>query len=470
MRAAAGRLLVLAASAGLCLPAGPLPAAEPARIDVLPPPVLYAMQGVVSVGVREFRKMPVFRGGRFHWEEIRGRGAGSGVVVTEDGLILTNAHVVEGSAEVRVGLASGRDIEAVVVSTDRASDLALLRAEGVSARPVAISDAGLPPSGERVYVVGNRGDRGLQVSWARVGAHRRVRVGARPLEFWCEVEGLLGPGNSGGVVLDAGGRLVGIPGLQVHYADGATRRSSGLFIPSDHVRRSLRRMLESPAPAWPWIGLVLEDPLLATSTGRRWDGSAGARIRSIVPGGPSDGAGFAPGDLIVSVGPRPVRDNFEALGAVLDLVPDREIDLVVRRGDRLLRVRVTPGVRPPDPRPDALDDFALHTGLRLTLESVHGRKDRLVFAGMSGEARRSMPGFEAELFADTPTLRSIIPGQDALAGRPRRRPVRSIDDLASLLRRCFVEEQFVALAHWSDDGRASVDRAHVHRKVYPLVL
>ena len=89
---------------------------------------------------------------------------------------------------------------------------------------------------------------------------------------------------------------------------------------------------------------------------------------------------------------------------------------------------------------------------------------------MTPEARGAMPEFEADLFARGAILDAILPGQDVLAGRSKRVSIRSLDELAALMQRCFVKEQFVALAHWSDRGGNSLDRAHVHRKIYPLIL
>lgn len=193
-------------------------------------------------------------------------------------------------------------------------------------------------------------------------------------------------------------------------------------------------------------------------------------MRSIIAGSPSDGTGVKPGDRIVAIGSQPIRDNFDALAAVLDLVPDKNVDVRVERDGILILVSITPGVRPDDPRPDVLDDFTLHTGLRLTSGDGRFHRHALVFAGMNRTARDSMPRFEAELFAASPALSSLLPGQEALEGKSRRHPVVSRDDLAALIRRCFVGEQFVALAHWSGEGQTSIDRAHVNRKIYPVVL
>ncbi|MCZ6694907.1 MAG: S1C family serine protease [Acidobacteria bacterium] len=439
--------------------------------EVVPRGVLDAMQSVVGVEVSEVTRIPVFRGGRFRRERVEGFGAGSGVVVSGDGLIITNAHVVTGSAQITVRLFSGREVAARVVSLDPASDLALLRVEGERLRPLIPAET-IPSPGSPAFVIGNRGDRGIKVGWAKIGSHHHVRVGARPLEFWSEIEAYVGPGDSGGAVVDVRGRLVGIPSLQILYtsAERSGSLTAGLFIPIDHVLRSLRRMRAGPRATWPWIGLVLDDPLIAVSEGRFFRKGSGPRIRSIVSGGPADGVGLRRGDRIVTLGGRATPDNFAALGAVLNLVPDRPVEVEVERDGTTRIFTLRAGRRPPDPRPDALDDFTLHTGLRLTARPRGEDGAVLSFAGMTPEARGAMPEFEADLFARGAILDAILPGQDVLAGRSKRVSIRSLDELAALMQRCFVKEQFVALAHWSDRGGNSLDRAHVHRKIYPLIL
>ncbi len=465
---ASASVALLAASSISVAPSAP-------GVESIPAPVTAVFGAVVSVRVHEVVMVPVFRGGRFLREPVEGLGAGSGVVVSEDGLILTNAHVVAGATRVDIATADGRDLSASVVSLDEASDLALLRASGGRFRSVPFAEDGLPEPGTRLYVLGNLGDRGPQIAWARMGTHRRLRVGARPLEFWSEIEAPIGPGNSGGAILDAAGHLVGVPSLLVTYTEEAPqqadRHAAGLFIPARHARRAMKRMLAGSNAEWPWLGLLLDDPLLAVSEGNAWDRSAGARVRRVFPDSPAAEAGVMVGDRVVAVGPVATGDVFEALDAVLDLTTGEKTTITVERDGKPLRLTIVAAARPADPRPDPLDDFALHTGFRLQPRTA-GREGRaaLSLAGMTSYTRRDLPEFEATLFDERPALVSILPGQNALAGLTRRLPVPSLDDLSAIMERCFVEEQFVALVHWDFGSGKALDRAHVHRKIYPVVL
>ncbi len=452
-----------------CLPL--LAASDP---DVIPANVATGLQGVVSVSVREVIKLPTFRNGRFIAEEVEGVGAGSGVVISEDGLILTNAHVVAGSESVQVGFASGRTAPARLLAVDEASDLALIVVSVRGLRAIPFADR--PPApGATAFVVGNRGGRGHQIAWARIGTHRRVRVGARPLEFWGEVEALVGPGNSGGAVLNHDGELIGIPSLLLRYTDQGTLavgpHSAGLYIPAHHLRRAVDRMLDGSRAVWPWLGLLLDDPLLATAAGRRWDAGQAPLVRRVLPGSPAAEAGFRRGDRIIAIGKRSVPDNFEALDAVLDLAIGTTLPVHIKRNGRTMTLVVVAAERPTDPRPDAVDDFMLHTGLRLEpRRSDSAGPVELVFAEMSQETRHEMPAIEIDLFSERPALASLLPGGDLLQGKKRRVPIDAPSDLEALIARCFVREQFVAMAHWSLGGRRTLDQAHVHRKIYPFVI
>lgn len=466
---------ILASTLSILLVATSLASAVPRpNQDEIPGEVGAAFGAIVSVRVREVVKVPVFRGGRFLREPVEGLGAGSGVIVSADGLILTNAHVVAGSTQVTIAALDGHEVGARVVSVDEASDLALLRAEGGSFHPIAFASDSLPAAGTPLFVLGNRGDQGIEVGWARMGTHARLRAGTRPLEFWAEVLAPIGPGNSGGALVDATGHLVGMPSLLVTYTEealAASRHASGLFVPARHLRRAMQKMIAGPAPTWPWIGILMDDPLIAQSEGRGWDPDRGAIVRRVYAGSPAAEAGLHPGDRVVSIGAVATSDNYAALDAVLDLNVGKETTVTVERAGQQLALAVVPALRPADPRPEPLDDFALHTGFRLQPRPTgkEGR-DTLALAGMSPRTRRDMPEFEAVLFDERPALVSILPGQNALLGQTRRLPALSSADLQGIIERCFVEEQFVALAHWDFDGRKTLDRAHVHRKVYPVVL
>src|SRR3954454_10964580 len=234
-------------------------------------------------------------------------GAGSGVVVGSDGLLLTNAHVVARATAGRAVFSDGSEAPVEVVGADPLSDLAVVRARGATPPPAALGDASTLQVGQLVVAVGNPFGLAGSVTAGVVSALGRslpTREGraARVVEDVIQTDAALNPGNSGGALADARGRVVGINtavagwglGLAVPIND-TSRRIIGALISDGRVRRAYLGLVSTPAP--------LPAPL-AERTGRK----RGLRIVDVVPGSPADRAGLKSGDLVLEAGRRPVAD------------------------------------------------------------------------------------------------------------------------------------------------------------------
>jgi S1-C subfamily serine protease len=237
----------------------------------------------------------------------RGGGAGSAVVFTPDGLLLTNAHVVAGAGQGRAVFSDGSDADVDVVGADPLSDLAVVRARTPTPPPAVLGDAGTLRVGQLVVAVGNPlGLAGSVTAGVVSGLGRSLptRDGrtARVVEDVIQTDAALNPGNSGGALADASCRVVGINtavagwglGLAVPIND-TTRRIVGALVADGRVRRAYLGLVSTPAPL----------PVrLAERTGRR----RGLRIVDVVPGSPADRSGLKAGDLVLEAGRRPVAD------------------------------------------------------------------------------------------------------------------------------------------------------------------
>jgi S1-C subfamily serine protease len=234
-------------------------------------------------------------------------GAGSAVVVTADGLLLTNAHVVSGAVRGRAVFSDGTETDVDVVGADPLSDLAVVRARTQTPSPAALGDAGTLRVGQLVVAVGTPlGLAGSVTAGVVSGLGRSLptRDGrtARVVEDVIQTDAALNPGNSGGALADASSRVVGINtavagwglGLAVPIND-TTRRIIGLLVADGRVRRAYLGLVSTPAP--------LPVPL-AERIHRR----TGLRIVDVVPGSPADRAGLKAGDLVLEAGRRPVAD------------------------------------------------------------------------------------------------------------------------------------------------------------------
>jgi S1-C subfamily serine protease len=243
--------------------------------------------------------------------EVTGRdgrsGAGSAVVFTADGLLLTNAHVVSRAARGRAVFSDGTEADVDVVGADPLSDLAVVRARTATPPPATLGDAATLRVGQLVVAVGTPlGLAGSVTAGVVSGLGRSLptRDGrtARVVEDVIQTDAALNPGNSGGALADSSSRVVGINtavagwglGLAVPIND-TSRRIVGSLIADGRVRRAYLGLVSTPAPL---------PAHLAERTGRR----RGLRIVDVVPGAPADRSGLKAGDLVLEAGRRPVAD------------------------------------------------------------------------------------------------------------------------------------------------------------------
>ncbi|MDP2411944.1 MAG: Do family serine endopeptidase [Pseudolabrys sp.] len=237
------------------------------------------------------------------------RSLGSGVIVDESGLIVTNNHVIEGADEVRVSLADKREFAATLVLTDQRTDLAVLRItdprEKFPSLDFANSDA--LEVGDVVLAVGNPFGVGQTVTSGIVSALARTQVGITDYQFFIQTDAAINPGNSGGALVDLAGRLVGINTAIFSRSGGS--QGIGFAIPANMVRVVVASARSGgSAVKRPWLGAKLQavTPDIAESLSLKRP--AGALVADVMPAGPAAAAGLRPGDLIVSVDGQPVDD------------------------------------------------------------------------------------------------------------------------------------------------------------------
>src|SRR5215211_2939618 len=277
--------------------------------------------------------------------EVTGRdgrsGAGSAVVVTGDGLLLTNAHVVSRAVRGRAVFADGTEADVDVVGADPLSDLAVVRARSATPPPAELGDAASLRVGQLVVAVGNPlGLAGSVTAGVVSGLGRSLptREGrtARVVEDVIQTDAALNPGNSGGALADSAGRVVGVNtavagwglGLAVPVND-TTRRIIGSLIADGRVRRAYLGLVSTPAPL---------PAQLAERTGRR----RGLRIVDVVPGAPADRAGLKAGDLVLEAGRRPVADAQSLQRLLFAEAIGRSLPMTVYRRGAMVDVITAP--------------------------------------------------------------------------------------------------------------------------------
>jgi S1-C subfamily serine protease len=271
------------------------------------------------------------------------RGQGSGVIIQADGLVLTNAHVVEGSDRVTVGLQGGQRYEARVVGADRITDLALLRLTG--AGPWAVAPLGNSDAlqvGDWAIAVGNPFGLDNTVTLGIVSSLNRnaskLGITDKRLDL-IQTDAAINPGNSGGPLLNADGEVVGINTL-VRSGPGA---GLGFAIPINRARSIVSQLLSSGRVSHPVIGVGLIPLPQPNAQGLR----SGVVVGSLQPGGPAERAGLRQGDVIVMAAGRSLNSASQLVAAVEANGVGRALDLRVLRAGSSLDLRVIPGEMAP---------------------------------------------------------------------------------------------------------------------------
>ena len=296
-----------------------------------------------------FMDDPVFRrffGDRFQMNNRPQRvsNLGSGVIVSEDGFILTNHHVIEAADEIQVALPDGKTLEAEVVGTDPETDLAVLRVKHKGLPAVTFAKAETLRVGDVVLAIGNPFGVGQTVTMGIVSALGRSHLGINTFENYIQTDAAINPGNSGGALVDTGGNLVGVNTAIFSRSGG--NLGIGFAIPVSIVRQVMEQIIAHGTVTRGWVGIEVQEitPEIAESFNLRT--TDGALIAGVLRGGPADRAGIRPGDILVAVGGKPVRDSSSLLNLIAALPPGKVAQLNLIRDKTEMRLPVTVEKRP----------------------------------------------------------------------------------------------------------------------------
>ena len=274
-------------------------------------------------------------------------GLGSGVVYAEDGLILTNEHVVRGFRAVEVAFADGDRVAGVVEATDPVSDLALVRADRTGLSPAEFATE-LPEIGELAVVIGSPlGFENTVTAGIVSGLHRQIpgsATSSQALVDLIQTDAAISPGNSGGAVVNGQGQIIGISEAYIPPQQGAV--ALGFAIPAVTATEVAEELLEDGTADHAFIGLAPGQvtPQLADRLGL--EDAEGVAVLSVVEGGPAAAAGLRPGDLLKSIDGEALASPEDLLGALRGRDPGDEVEVEFRRGNDVETVAVTLSDRP----------------------------------------------------------------------------------------------------------------------------
>jgi serine protease Do len=283
------------------------------------------------------------------YRERQVEGLGSGFIVSADGYVLTNDHVVRGATEIVLTLLDGRQLPARLVGTDPATDLAVLK---VDARDLPVAPLGNSDDlmiGEWAIAIGNPfgyllADPNPSVTVgvvSAIGRDVRSDPGISPDQgqVWSnmiQTDAAINPGNSGGPLVNAQGEVIGVNAFIFSAGSGGSI-GLGFAIPINRAQRVLTDIVRFGEIRHPWVGLHLAD--VESGSGSR---TTGALVRRVDPGSPADRAGIRSGDHIVAAGGRPLRSAIEWEGRLLDQPSEEPFRVTVARGANEIELEITP--------------------------------------------------------------------------------------------------------------------------------
>jgi serine protease DegQ len=290
---------------------------------------------------------PLFQ--RFFGERFAGPetqlSLGSGVIVSREGYILTNDHIVEGVSEIEVTLPDGRKVPAKTVGIDPETDLAVVRVNVQGLTPITFGQSEQLRVGDVVLAIGNPFSVGQTVTMGIVSALGREIEAANSFANFIQTDAAINPGNSGGALVDTNGNLVGVNTLIFSRSGGY--QGIGFAIPASIAKKVMEQIIENGAVTRGWFGVEVGNitPELAASLGL--SAARGAIVGGIERGSPAERSGIQLGDVIVTVNGLGVADVNSALKAIAEVPPGKTVPVKLLRRNLEVEVRVTVGKRRP---------------------------------------------------------------------------------------------------------------------------
>jgi serine protease DegQ len=279
----------------------------------------------------------------------RSTNLGSGVIVSGEGYILTNAHVVDRADEIEVALADSRRARARVVGSDPETDLAILQIDLPRLPAITLGQSDHARVGDVVLAIGNPFGVGQTVTLGIISALGRSQLGINTFENFIQTDAAINPGNSGGALIDAEGNLIGINTAIYTRTPGGASLGIGFAIPVSTARQVMEQIVRHGSVTRGWIGVGLQDMTKEHAASFKLPDTQGALISQVVTGSPADRAGVKPGDILVAVNGNGVKDSASVLNLIAALDPGSQATLRVIRNREPSEVQVVTGRRPKPP-------------------------------------------------------------------------------------------------------------------------
>ncbi len=320
---------------------------------VMPTVVNIFTTTIVKAPTHPFAEDPAFRfffGDQFDDNEPQqSNSLGSGVLVSKDGYILTNHHVIESADQIEVALSDGRHAKGRVIGSDPDTDLAVIKINLPADLPaITFGHSEQARVGDIVLAVGNPFGVGETVTMGIISGLKRNHLGLNTFENFIQTDAAINPGNSGGALVDTNGNLIGIN--SAIYSPNGGSLGIGFAIPASTAKKVMEQIIKNGAVTRGWIGVAVQDltPELAESF--KLGNVEGVLISEVVRGSPADKAGVKPGDILTTVDDKTLTDSDNMLETVSALTPGKTVPLKLLRNQSEIVLHVKIAKRP-KPKP-----------------------------------------------------------------------------------------------------------------------
>lgn len=291
---------------------------------------------------------PFFK--RFFGEQARPKSerpssSGSGVIMSPQGHILTNNHVIQGASAIEVALADGRQASAKIIGTDPDTDLAVLQIDLKDLPTITLGHSEESNVGDVVLAIGNPFGVGQTVTMGIVSALGRNSVGINTYENFIQTDAAVNPGNSGGALVDANGNLLGIN--SAIYSQNGGSLGIGFAIPVSTIKMVMEAIITDGQVVRGYLGISPEDITAEMAESFNIKQTKGSIVAAVVRGGPADQAGVKPGDICIAIDGKVFQNSREMMNQIAALKPNSKAKLKILRQSNEISLDINVGKRPP---------------------------------------------------------------------------------------------------------------------------
>lgn len=269
----------------------------------------------------------------------RKTGLGSGVIISPEGYILTNHHVIAAADEIEIALNDGRNAKAIIIGSDPETDLAVIKIDMKGLPSITFGHSDQAEVGDIVLAIGNPFGLGQTVTMGIISALGRT-LGINTYENFIQTDAAINPGNSGGALVDIKGNLIGINTLIFSRTGGSL--GIGLSIPTIVAKKIMEQIIQTGKVTRGYIGVEVQDLTKELAESFRLTNNKGALIAGVYPEGPADRAGIKRGDILIAVEGKPVTNSSDMLNLIAALSPGKTATLMILRNqeEKPFKIRV----------------------------------------------------------------------------------------------------------------------------------